>query len=142
MIKETLYYNKGAIKTEEIHKTHNYSGYDYGSDIVSANNSDLFDKANYHLRKAKMAAQKDGLVVGAKVVFVEGNDIDFTKIGTIKEYVASVYIAFVHIKDAENEEPAFLMVEYQSASGYNATRKCRMSEVMLYEEEINTGTGC
>lgn len=147
MIKETLYYNKGAIKQEESNGSQRgYYGNHYGmggyyGDFDS--NSDMFstaaDEAKKKIEEHVDKALKFGFFIGCDCQVI--SDSSEIETGKLKEFSRSVYMAFSTVYRYQEEDPKFIVVEFPPGNGrnYAVYRRYRLADIILASDELALG---
>lgn len=125
MIKETIIYNKGAIKEKK------YIPQPY----MSVGN--LWQIGDKKVAEHIAQAVKEGYVIGVKICLIEGDEINLEMIGTIDRMEQSTTLAFDRIADADVEDPKILVCKFPGKSDYYPiVKRLRLKDVVLADEEF------
>ena len=140
MIKETIMFNRGAIKSDEVYQApaHNGNYYegmyenhttDYSSDYNQA-------KAKIELFRSKALDQK--YFIGKKVFVLENDTLNLDTVGVIKQYESSVFLCFDKSSDHATNEPKIFLIEFENPERPNfpISKRFKLSEIVLAEEEL------
>ena len=128
MISKTIVFNAGAIAADKPYKMS--KGYYEASSWNQAEWEQRQVLATQKMEAARQKAQEDGMVIGAKVLLIDGND--FTQ-GEIVDFVDSVTLAYDFISAYKTEEPKILCVKFE---GKGPSKRLCASDVVLASDEL------